>query len=122
MQGIERKPEPCSCPGIEHQWVVGLSLPSHFEYCKPVKWRTVSAARDCPKGGLLLVRAASALMPTPGLLRLSARDLGYRDESRYGTHECVRHLGGPVSEMRTKAHVNSHSYKHPMALAPPLRK
>jgi hypothetical protein len=35
-----------------------------------------------------LVRAASALVPTPGLAAPSK----CRDESRHGTHECVRHV------------------------------
>ena len=35
-----------------------------------------------------LVRAASALLPTPGFLHAN----GCRDESRHGTHECVRHI------------------------------
>src|SRR5687767_6030045 len=35
-----------------------------------------------------LVRAASALLPTPGCLHAN----GCRDESRHGTHECVRHI------------------------------
>ena len=55
------KPEPRSCPGIEHQCVIGLSLPSYFQHRKPVKWRPVSAARDCPQGRLPLVRATSRL-------------------------------------------------------------
>ena len=35
-----------------------------------------------------LVRAASALLPTPVFLHAN----GCRDESRHGTHECVRHI------------------------------
>ena len=70
------KPEPRSCPGIEHQCVIGLSLPSYFQHRKPVKWRPVSAARDCPQGRLPLVRAASRLVSTPFVRtpNLSARD------------------------------------------------
>ena len=37
-----------------------------------------------------LVRAASALLPTP------ARRRRCRDESRHGTQECVRHKHGPT--------------------------
>jgi hypothetical protein len=50
-----KKPEPRSCPGIEHQCVIGFGLPSYSQSRKPVKWRSVSGARDCPKGGLSLV-------------------------------------------------------------------
>jgi len=41
-----------------------------------------------------LVRAASALMPTPGPDRLSVSHKGV-EKSRHGTHECVRHFIGP---------------------------
>ena len=43
-----------------------------------------------------LVRAASALLPTPGFLHAN----GCRDESRHGTHECVRHICRRLSHTR----------------------
>ena len=67
MQGIGGKPEPRSCPGIEHQCVIGLSLPSYFDYPKPVNSSQVSDARDCLPGRLPLVFAASALVRTLGV-------------------------------------------------------
>src|SRR5881628_2258788 len=62
MQGIERKPEPRSCSGKEHQCVVGLSLPSYFDCRKRVNYAQVSAARDHLQGGLSLVSAAPRLV------------------------------------------------------------
>jgi len=87
MQGIERKPEPRSCSGKEHQCVVGLSLPSYFDCRKRVNYAQVSAARDHLQGGLSLVSAASRLVSMPGACdhwldpELNER----RDESRRQT-------------------------------------
>jgi len=66
MRGIGRKPGPRSCPGMEHQCVIGLSLPSYPHPCRPVKWRVVSGARDRPQAGLSLVctRHVSLLLST----------------------------------------------------------
>src|SRR5439155_7229946 len=61
MQGIGRKPGPRSCAGMEHQCVIGLSLPSYFDCRKPVKCARFQSLETAPQGSLPLVRAASRL-------------------------------------------------------------
>src|SRR5258708_2604350 len=65
MQGIGRKPEPRSCSGMEHQCVIGLSLPSYFDCRKPVNCPRFQSLETARQGSLPLVRAASRLLATP---------------------------------------------------------
>ena len=53
-----------------------------------------------------LVRAASRLVSTPAKTLHPAR---YRDESRYGTHECVRHIADISEHLSAKIYDGMYS-------------
>src|SRR5260370_480525 len=103
---------------MEHQYVIGLSLPSYFDCRKPVKCDRFQSLETARQGSLPLVRAASGLISTPFVETYSdSANCAQRKASR---RVSTRHARVRTPRFELRASTNSEDHGAWSRKLPPL--